>query len=210
MKKRLLQHSRFRLSQRVGQMTLVLSIFLLAWSNASYAQSESKRRTEVPQKSQVRFLDLNGDGLNDLLPDIDGDGLPDELDPFFRGPQTRWRRSWFRAMPDSIAADSSRFRTWWQENKRPVEWQNAWMQLREWQRRVEDGSMGPFWREGSALHGQRRLLDDGSAGGRGRRGSRGGRGAGGGGGSGTEQGGGGGGNGGGHGHGGHGSRGGGF
>lgn len=32
------------------------------------------------------FLDEDGDGFNDLLPDSDGDGVPDALDPDFRGP----------------------------------------------------------------------------------------------------------------------------
>ncbi len=31
------------------------------------------------------FLDEDGDGFNDLLPDSDGDGVPDALDPDFRG-----------------------------------------------------------------------------------------------------------------------------
>ena len=33
-------------------------------------------RGDGPQKN-VRFLDKNGDGLNDLLQDSDGDGIPD-------------------------------------------------------------------------------------------------------------------------------------
>ncbi len=31
-----------------------------------------------------RFIDLNGDGINDFAPDKDGDGIPNSLDPDFK------------------------------------------------------------------------------------------------------------------------------
>ena len=31
-----------------------------------------------------RFIDLNGDGINDYAPDQDGDGIPNSLDPDFK------------------------------------------------------------------------------------------------------------------------------
>ncbi len=49
------------------------------------------------------FLDEDGDGFNDLMPDRDGDGVPDALDPDFRrhGPDSAFAHQHRNAMPDS-------------------------------------------------------------------------------------------------------------
>jgi hypothetical protein len=73
-----------------------------------------------------RFVDLNGDGINDLAPDRDGDGLPDALDPMFRGAQVRWRLHWLRSMPQEARQDSAAFAKWWNEQGAPVPADRAW------------------------------------------------------------------------------------
>ena len=37
----------------------------------------------------LRFVDLNGDGINDNAPDVDGDGIPNGLDPDYQGLQRK-------------------------------------------------------------------------------------------------------------------------
>lgn len=49
------------------------------------------------------FLDEDGDGFNDLMPDRDGDGVPDALDPDTRGQNadSAFMRQHMYGMPDS-------------------------------------------------------------------------------------------------------------
>lgn len=73
-----------------------------------------------------RFIDVDGDGINDLAPDRDGDGLPDALDPMFRGPQARWRMKWFLMMPAEAKRDSAAFVKWWSSLDLRVPADRAW------------------------------------------------------------------------------------
>jgi hypothetical protein len=77
-----------------------------------------------------RFLDMDGDGINDLAPDRDGDGLPDALDPMFRGPQARWRMKWYLMMPEAAKRDSAAFTEWWNGLGTPVPADRAWRRWR--------------------------------------------------------------------------------
>lgn len=75
-----------------------------------------------------RFVDQDGDGFNDLAPDVDHDGIPDCVDP----DQTQLKvavpargrghhgRAWMMQAPapDSLAGDSVRFRGWWETRGR--------------------------------------------------------------------------------------------
>ncbi len=45
-----------------------------------YAQDSTRVRQHKGQ-NHIPFVDKNGDGYNDLLPDHDGDGIPDIMDP---------------------------------------------------------------------------------------------------------------------------------
>jgi hypothetical protein len=105
-----------------------------------------------------RFVDLDGDGFNDLAPDSDRDGIPDCVDPDNRasGNQVAWGRGrgaegirWasYRGMPDSVAVDSTRFRVWWESQAREDAWQRAWQQ---WEQ--SKGPNGEDW-PGSAHDG---------------------------------------------------------
>jgi hypothetical protein len=48
--------------------------------NSGQADKTAKKEIKTPQ-----FIDEDGDGFNDLMPDSDGDGIPDMIDPDFKG-----------------------------------------------------------------------------------------------------------------------------
>jgi hypothetical protein len=50
-------------------------------------QIESQKRASVRAEFQNRFVDENGDGINDLFRDNDGDGIPNCQDPDWAPPQ---------------------------------------------------------------------------------------------------------------------------
>ena len=52
------------------------------------AESQEKKKNEEKLLQHGRnFVDKNGDGYNDNAPDDDGDGIPNALDPDFKGPR---------------------------------------------------------------------------------------------------------------------------
>ncbi len=134
----------------------IIVTFLLAGMNFIFAQEETEKPPENPPRLPHHdlpfppaFVDLDGDGFNDLAPDDDGDGIPNRIDPDFTGPQDRIRWGWFRSMPDSARYDSLRFREWWRQvDRRPIDWREAWQR---WFEIRESG--GPWhyrdqiWRE---------------------------------------------------------------
>jgi len=60
----------------------LILVFSYALPDFSRAQEEKQPDREIGVRG---FLDEDGDGFNDLMPDHDGDGVPDALDPDFRG-----------------------------------------------------------------------------------------------------------------------------
>lgn len=44
-------------------------------------KAEVRNRTQVRSECRLRFIDENGDGINDLIRDYDGDGIPNCQDP---------------------------------------------------------------------------------------------------------------------------------
>ncbi|RLD13609.1 hypothetical protein DRI50_06810 [candidate division KSB1 bacterium] len=71
---------------------LFLLIFLfgqaMLQSGLLYAQ-DSTRVHQRKGNKRIPFVDKNGDGYNDLLPDHDGDGIPDIMDPDWHKKQKR-------------------------------------------------------------------------------------------------------------------------
>lgn len=64
-------------------LIFLISLFFAQFfilNTSVYAQDSTKVKQGKGQK-RIPFVDKNGDGYNDLLPDHDGDGIPDAMDP---------------------------------------------------------------------------------------------------------------------------------
>ena len=87
------------------------------------------------------FQDHNRDGFNDLAPDHDRDGIPDPLDPDAREHPgfDRWAR--YRAIPDSVRADSLLFTDWMRKHHPRANPARAW---EHWQR-LQQNTPPCFW-----------------------------------------------------------------
>jgi hypothetical protein len=111
-------------------ITTLLLPLLIGFSSFAQEAQENSIQTP-PEEIQPLFLDMNGDGINDLIKDVDGNGLPDDLDPLFVGPQAKCRWAWYRSIPDSAMTDSLAFKGWWEKMERPIDWEKAWYGWRE-------------------------------------------------------------------------------
>ena len=83
--------------------SLVISIFVLTFLAYQAARADD---IDNPQIGVGNFLDEDGDGFNDLLPDTDGDGVPDALDPDYQGrhADSAFMRQQMNGMNDKSAA----------------------------------------------------------------------------------------------------------
>lgn len=64
---------------------LMASIAIFSAGNLVFAEETN---SSEPKIGVSGFLDEDGDGFNDLMPDGDGDGVPDALDPDYRNRQS--------------------------------------------------------------------------------------------------------------------------
>ena len=72
---------------------LIAAAVLSIYSDLS-AQSQTDTTKTKPQHGK-NFVDLNGDGYNDNAPDHDGDGIPNGLDPDWKGPKFQYGKKAF-------------------------------------------------------------------------------------------------------------------
>lgn len=115
---------------------MIFVIFLIALiSPPLHAQTEIK--TPVV-KEKPRFVDRNGDGLNDHAIDLDRDGIPDYLIDKDQRVNPRVRRLWrlYRSMPQAARTDSVKFRKWWESRDRKVAWDDAWNRWQQLRRSI--------------------------------------------------------------------------
>ena len=76
-----------RQSKYIIIQLIIISLFSLS---SIYAQDSVKTENkgvekEVKVKHGPKFVDEDGDGFNDNAPDHDGDGIPNGLDPDYKG-----------------------------------------------------------------------------------------------------------------------------
>ncbi len=76
--------------------------------------SLAQKKGEAKGKGRVgQFIDEDGDGFNDLMPDDDGDGIPNAIDPDFKGHSAESLYMHRYMYGQSIEAERNRFQ---QEN----------------------------------------------------------------------------------------------
>ena len=71
---------------------LILAVLLLGQfvvPNGTLLAQDTTRVKQAKGQKRIPFVDKNGDGYNDLLPDHDGDGIPDAMDPDWHKKQHR-------------------------------------------------------------------------------------------------------------------------
>ena len=75
--------------KRTSTLSLALAAFAvtaLFFGATAFAQTADEA-TAPPVQHGPNFIDENGDGFNDLAPDIDGDGIPNGQDADYVKPQ---------------------------------------------------------------------------------------------------------------------------
>ncbi len=72
----------------VGSLAILGSGFSFGQSqDRNVTRNEVRKRTETRPRYQYRFVDENGDGINDLFRDHDGDGIPNCQDSDWTKPK---------------------------------------------------------------------------------------------------------------------------
>lgn len=122
-------------------MLAVRPILLLALLLAAGWLAAGARTPAVPAGRPCAFVDADGDGLNDIARDRDGDGLPDGLEARCDTLGLRWAA--FRAVPDSAAVDSLAFAAWWRlAGDGRTDGPRAWANWRAWTRPTANCACG--------------------------------------------------------------------
>lgn len=65
--------------QKLFTIIALMGIFVM------YAEVSAQTTTTPPANHGKNFVDKNGDGYNDNAPDHDGDGIPNGVDPDYKG-----------------------------------------------------------------------------------------------------------------------------
>jgi len=78
---------------------LILGLALMLAALAPMALAQEADPVTAPSgggSDPCRFIDEDGDGFNDLAPDDDGDGIPNGLDPDYKGSEaeTGYKFTW--------------------------------------------------------------------------------------------------------------------
>jgi hypothetical protein len=76
--------------KKIFLTALIITLFCgAAFLPAQVKAEKTKRQAQTEEKSKTQtgrfFVDKNGDGYNDNAPDHDGDGIPNCIDPDFKG-----------------------------------------------------------------------------------------------------------------------------
>jgi hypothetical protein len=66
-------------------MKKLFTIITLLGILAAFAEVSAQTTTNPPANHGKNFVDKNGDGYNDNAPDHDGDGIPNGVDPDYKG-----------------------------------------------------------------------------------------------------------------------------
>ena len=97
-----------------GAIIIIVSLFMLFAVNSTLAQDKAQTK----EKSQIQqFVDEDGDGFNDLLPDHDGDGIPNLIDPDFKGHSAESLYMHRYMHGQTIEAERNRFRHTYQHGE---------------------------------------------------------------------------------------------
>lgn len=71
------------------EFIVYLSIIVVFFISPLNAQDTTKVKEKEQEQNQIKhgpkFVDEDGDGFNDNAPDHDGDGIPNGLDPDYKG-----------------------------------------------------------------------------------------------------------------------------
>lgn len=89
-------------------VVLIILCFILLSFYAMPSMAQEKEKVKEKAKLQ-QFLDEDGDGFNDLLPDHDGDGIPDQIDPDFKGHSAESLYMYRYMHGQTIEAERNRF-----------------------------------------------------------------------------------------------------
>lgn len=73
--------------KNISMQLIIMCLFSFFTIHAQDSTTTKKQEQGKDQKQHgTNFVDKDGDGFNDNAPDHDGDGIPNGLDPDYKGP----------------------------------------------------------------------------------------------------------------------------